>query len=100
MTFGVITLFIRSNHRDKTRVQMPAKIFPHLKLKCQLFMGPTLGFDTKQRNSFFDQIWCFIYNKNKILTILFIVKYEKITLESRVFSVVGAHNQQVFCMFK
>ncbi len=21
-------------HRDKTRVQMPAKVFPHLKLKC------------------------------------------------------------------
>jgi hypothetical protein len=24
----------RSTHRDKTRVQMPAKIFPHLKVKC------------------------------------------------------------------
>jgi hypothetical protein len=23
-----------------------------LQLKCQLFMGPTLGFDTKQRTSF------------------------------------------------
>ena len=23
-----------SLHRDKTRVQMPAKIFPHLKVKC------------------------------------------------------------------
>ncbi len=31
-------------HRDKTRVQMPAKMFPHLKLLCLLFMGPTLGF--------------------------------------------------------
>ncbi len=39
-----------------------------------------LGFDTKQRNSFFDQIWCVFYNKSKILTILLIVKYEKITL--------------------
>jgi hypothetical protein len=38
--------------RDKTRVQMPATIFPHLKVKCLLFMGPTIGFDTKQRNSF------------------------------------------------
>ncbi len=66
-------------HRDKTRVQMPAKMFPHLKLLCWLFMGPTLGFDTKQRNSFFDQIWCFD-NKNKIVTVLLIVKYEKITL--------------------
>ncbi len=26
-------------HRDKTRVQMPAKKFPHLKLLCWLFMG-------------------------------------------------------------
>ncbi len=43
-------------------------------------MGPTLGFDTKQRNSFFDQIRWVFYNKNKILTILFIVKYDKITL--------------------
>ncbi len=49
-------------HRDKTKVQMPAKIFPHLKVKCYLFMGPALGFDTKQRNSFSDQIWCFFYN--------------------------------------
>jgi hypothetical protein len=36
----------------ETRVQMPAKIFPHLKVKCYLLMGPTLGFDTKQINSF------------------------------------------------
>ncbi len=42
------------NHREKTRVQMPAKIWvlPHLKVKCWMFMGPTLGFDTEQRNSF------------------------------------------------
>jgi hypothetical protein len=38
-------------HRDKTRVQMLAKMFPHLKVLCQLFMGPTLGLDTKQRNT-------------------------------------------------
>jgi hypothetical protein len=42
-------------------------------------MGPTLGFDTEQRNSFLIKFGGF-YNKNKILTILFIVKYEKITL--------------------
>jgi hypothetical protein len=59
---------------------MAAKMFPHLKLLCWLFMGPTFGFDTKQRNKFIGQIWCFIYNKSKILTILFIVKYGKITL--------------------
>jgi hypothetical protein len=35
------------NHRDKTRVQMPAKMFPLLKLLCLLFMSPTLGFETK-----------------------------------------------------
>jgi hypothetical protein len=56
---------------------MLAKMFPHLKVLCQLFMGPTLGFDMKQRNSFLIK---FFYNKSKILTILFIVKYEKITL--------------------
>ncbi len=58
---------------------MPAKMFPHLKLSCWLFMGPTLGFDTKQRNSFLIDFGVY-YNKNKTLTILFIVKYEKITL--------------------
>jgi hypothetical protein len=31
-------------HRDKTRVQMATKMFPHLKLLCWLFMGPTFGF--------------------------------------------------------
>jgi hypothetical protein len=41
--------------------------------------GPTLGFDTNQRNSFLIK-YCVFYNKSKILTILFIVKYEKITL--------------------
>jgi hypothetical protein len=62
-----------------TRVQMPEKMFPHLKLLCLLFMGPTLGFDTKQRNSFWIKFGVF-YHKSKIFTILFIVKYEKITL--------------------
>ena len=42
-------------------------------------MGPTLGFDTEQRNSFLIKFGVF-YNKSKFLTILFIVKYEKITL--------------------
>ncbi len=44
-------------------------------------MGPPLGFDTKQRNSFFkSNLVLFFYNKNKILTLLFIVNYKKITL--------------------
>ncbi len=51
-------------HRDKTRVQMPAKMFPHMKSLCLLFMGPTLGFDTKQRNSFLIKLGVF-YNKKQ-----------------------------------
>jgi hypothetical protein len=43
-------------------------------------MGPTLGFDTKQKKSFLIKFGVFFNNKNNILTILFIVKYEKITL--------------------
>ncbi len=58
---------------------MPAKMFPHLKLLCWLFMCPILGFGTKQRISFLMK-FVFFYNKSKILTILFIVKYEKIAL--------------------
>ena len=54
-------------------------MFPHLKLLCLLFMGPTSGFDTKQRNSFLIKFGVF-YNKSKILTILFKVRYEEITL--------------------
>jgi hypothetical protein len=67
------------SHGDKTRVQMPARMFPLLKLLCWLFMGSTLVFVTKQRNSFLIKFGVF-YNKNKILTILFIGNYEKITL--------------------
>jgi hypothetical protein len=66
-------------HRDKIRVQMAAKMFPRLKLLCWLFMGPTFGFDTKQRNSFCLIKFGVLYNKIKILAILFMVKYEKIT---------------------
>jgi hypothetical protein len=47
-------------HRDKTRVQMPAKMFPYLKLLCWLFMGPTLCFDTKQRNRFLIKFGAFL----------------------------------------
>jgi hypothetical protein len=42
-------------------------------------MGPTLGFDTRQRNSFLVKFGVF-YNKSKVLTILFKAKYEEITL--------------------
>ena len=67
------------NHRDKTRVQMPAKMFPHLKLLCWLFMGPLLVLTQSKETGFLIKFGVF-YSKNKILTILFIVKYEKVTL--------------------
>ncbi len=40
--------------------------------------GPTLGFDTQQKTVFWSNL--VFLQKSKILTILFIVKYEKITL--------------------
>jgi hypothetical protein len=52
-------------------------------------MGPTLGFDTKQRNS--SLIKCGVFNnKSKILTILFIVTCEKITLLDEFLVMLGA----------
>ncbi len=42
--------------------------------------GPHSWFWHETKKRFLDQIWCFFYNKTKILTILFIVKYEKITV--------------------
>jgi hypothetical protein len=57
---------VAARHRDKTRVQMAAEMFPHFNLLCGLFMGPTFGFDTKQRNIYFPhQIWCFFTIKTR-----------------------------------
>jgi hypothetical protein len=50
---------------------------------------------TQSKETVFDQIWCFFYNKSKILAILFIVKYDKITLFDEILVLFGA-NQQVF----
>jgi hypothetical protein len=61
-------------------------------------MGPTLGFDTKQRNSVLIKFGVF-YNKSKILTILFIVKNEKITLFDEFLVLLGPIIS-IFCMFK
>jgi hypothetical protein len=58
---------------------MPAKMFPHLKLLCWLFMVPLLVLTHNKETIFLIKSGGF-YNKNKILTILLIVKYEKITL--------------------
>jgi hypothetical protein len=68
---------------------MPAKMFPHLKLVCSLLMGPTLGFDKKQKRSFLIKSGGFFYNKSKIQAVLFIVKYEKITLFDEFLVVLG-----------
>jgi hypothetical protein len=48
----------------------------------------TLGFDTKQRNIFLIKFGVF-YNKSQILTISFIVEYEKITLFDEFFGLLG-----------
>ncbi len=74
-----VRLLPEYNQRDKTRVQMPAKMFPHLILLCWLFMGPTLGFDTKRKKRFLIKFGVFNI-KGKILTILFMVNYDKIIL--------------------
>ncbi len=60
------------NHRDKTRVQMPAKMFPHLKLLCWVFMGPLLVLTQSKETVFWSNL-VFFNNKSKILTILLIV---------------------------
>jgi hypothetical protein len=67
---------------------MLAKMFPHLKLLCWLFMGHTLGFDTMQRNSFLIKFGI-VYNKSKLLTFLLIVKCEKITIFDELLMLLG-----------
>jgi len=49
-----------------------------------------------KKQFFWSNLEDFFYNKSKIVTILFIVKY----IKWWVLSVVGARNQQVFCTFK
>jgi hypothetical protein len=68
---------------------MPAKMYPHLNLLCWLPICPTLDFATKQRSSFLIKCGVFFYNKNKILTILFIVKYEKINFNDEFLVLLG-----------
>jgi hypothetical protein len=93
---------ITPDHRDKTKSADACKNVSSFEIIMFAVHGPpTLGFDTKQRNSFLIKFGVFFYNKNRILTILFKVKYEKITLTlMNSFIVFGAYNQQVFCMFK
>jgi hypothetical protein len=89
-SFGLFSITL--NHRDKTRVYMPAKMFPHLKLLCWLFMGPTLGFDTKQRNIFLIKFGVFYK--------YYSCSWLKMRKSHFNDECVGVHNQQVFCMFK
>jgi hypothetical protein len=66
--FGVAYIEIRL-------LQVPAKTA----IIMLAVYGPHSWFDIKQRSSFLIKFGVF-YNKSKIPTILFIVKYEKITL--------------------
>ncbi len=53
-------------HRDKTRVQMPAKMFPHFKQINMLAVnGPRSCFWHKAKKQFLDQIWCFFTIKTR-----------------------------------
>jgi hypothetical protein len=53
MTFGIITLFICSNHRDKTRVQMPAKNISSIEIKMSAVYGPPLLVLTQSKETVF-----------------------------------------------
>ncbi len=72
--------------------------------KCFLIWNYCVGWLmvlTQSKATFFwSNLVFFFYNKSKILTILFIVKYEKNHTFWWVFSVFGAHNQQVFLHFQ
>jgi hypothetical protein len=70
-------------------------MFQHFKLLCWLVMVTTLGFDTKQRNRFLIKFGVF-YNKNKILTILFIFKYEKSHFEDESLVLLGPIISRLF----
>ncbi len=61
LVWAAFKLLLWGWHRDKTRVQMAAKMlmFPHLKLFRWLFMGPTLVL-TQSKETVFGQIWCFL----------------------------------------
>ncbi len=52
------------------------------------FYGPTLGFDIAKKQFFLIKLDVF-YNKSKILTILVMVEYEKITLFDEFFVLLG-----------
>ncbi len=55
-----------NNHRDKTRVQMPAKNISTFESKMLAVYGPHSWF-WKQ---FFDQVWCFFTIKTRFLQVI------------------------------
>jgi hypothetical protein len=65
--------------RDKIRVADARKKVSSFEIFMFAIYGPHSWFLRKAKKQFLGQIGCFFYNKSKILTILFIVKYEKIT---------------------
>ncbi len=73
---------------------MLAEMFPHLKISCLLLMGPTLDFDTKQRNSFLIKFDVFLTIKPDYDNIFF--KYEKITLFDEFLVLLGPIISRVF----
>jgi hypothetical protein len=59
---------------------MPAKMFPHLKLICVSCLWAQLLVLAQSKETVSWSNFVFFTIKKKILTILFMVKYEKITL--------------------
>jgi hypothetical protein len=53
------------SHRDKTRVRMPEKNVKSFEINMLAVYGPTLGYDTKQRNSFLIKFGVFFTIKTR-----------------------------------
>jgi hypothetical protein len=83
-------------HRDKTRVQDACKNVSSFEVFMLAVYGPHSWFEHKAKKQIFDQIWCFFYNRNKILTVFFIVKYEKITLFDEFLVLLGPIISRIF----
>ncbi len=73
---------------------MPEKMFPHFKLLCWLYMGPTLGFNTQQRNSFLIKFG--LLYQNKILTILFMLNMRKSRFNEKFLVLLGPTISRLF----
>jgi hypothetical protein len=56
-------IFFTWGHRDKTRVQLPAKNISSFESKKLAVYGPKSWFGHRAKKQFFDQIWCFLQLK-------------------------------------